>query len=674
MRKKHQAPVLLILFLTLLVPQFVRAQIGGGEEKPNIILITLDDANDFFAGLDGHPQVKMPNMKFLSKRGTTFYNGYCNAPKCGPSRVSMYTGKDPDYTKIYTNIELACNFNMQQNMMAKGISTIYTLPEVLKDAGGYYTYSISKNMQCHDNLMEYQVEEAGSCDIGLSWHKVITFFDGSDEELVLTTGTAINEGIPAYNFAPISNDLESEMQDYKAVDSAIAFVNDYAEAPENYCDRPFFLALGFRKPHGPMYIPQKYFPPFYDTDFTDPDFDITYDIDGVPPYTGIVLPPQPDTPFYDYYTLPANGVARAYIADQPVQEGLEVKIEEFMAMGILPEFGGGLSLSERKEMFTLSYQADFVMAYIASMHFVDAQLGRLFAALKSQPELLNNTVIILTSDHGYGQGERRHWKKGALWETDIRVPIMIVDFREPVQQTIKQPVSQIDLFPTILDLAGTPAPTFPDGTDYLDGTSLLPLMADPSIDWVKPVLTSYRLKPLPINEGGCYPGYSIRTPDWHYIQYRTNGDLAPASCDLATSELQEELYHIGKNRNIDPNEWYNLAYDPEYLSVKEYLKTFLPGGENFLEFAKEGRELVAVQEAEFTLFPNPANDIVTIATGSDEGIERIAVFNMSGQLMIDMLHPGGPNIVLRTADWQPGLYKVVITDKGKIGSKGLVIQ
>lgn len=181
-----------------------------------------------------------------------------------------------------------------------------------------------------------------------------------------------------------------------------------------------------------------------------------------------------------------------------------------------------------------------VQAYLASISHADANVGRVIDALDSGPNK-DNTIIIFWSDHGYHLGEKGHWHKRTLWERATRVPLIVVapGITTPGARCAR-PVNLIDLYPTLVDLCGLPPRA------ELAGRSLLPLLKDPTLVWEHPSITTY----LPGN-------HAVRTERWRYIQYAT-GD--------------EELY----DHRTDPNEWENLAADPEFSEIRRELASFLP--------------------------------------------------------------------------------------------------
>ncbi len=260
-------------------------------------------------------------------------------------------------------------------------------------------------------------------------------------------------------------------------------------------DKPFFLACGFFRPHLPWYAPRKYFDMF--------------------PLETIELPSvNPD----DLVDIPAAGVRMAR-----------------------PE-------GDHKKVIEHNQYRQAVQGYLASIAFVDEQIGRLLDAFDASPHAAN-TVIVLWTDHGWHLGEKRHWRKFALWEEATRTPLMMV-VPEGMAPGLKEgtkagtrvttPVSLLDIYPTLVDLAGL------GENEALMGKSLTPLLRDPKAAWDRPALTTHGRA-----------NHALRTPLYRYIRYADGG---------------EELY----DHRTDPQEWKNLARDPQYSAVIEGLKAWLP--------------------------------------------------------------------------------------------------
>ncbi len=540
-------------------------------ESPNIIFIIADDLNDYIEGLGSNSEILTPSINRIKENGTLFLNAFASSPQCGPSRTSMLTGKDPKYTQVYKNDDDNYSCNFTQNFTAiKGNEEYFTLPGYLKDSLGYFTYNINKIFHCDKRKPEYDSLTIDPCAKGLSWNKY-TYY--TDTIIINPAGNVNDEGVSGYSWARLNDSLEKYMTDYIATESAIKFINDY-NANINACGKPFFLALGLSKPHKNQYIPEKYFSEHYVEDFYATPFNYPYNNpSNARPANGFLMPPQPEEPFADYYALPSGGIGRL------IAKGMDTNFLRWaQQLEPLPLIDATLTNEERIEILSWSKRANANMACIAAVKFMDAQVGRLMDALEANPEILNNSIIFFLGDHGYSLGEKKHWGKFALWETDIRTSLIVADMRNPVPQISNGMVSLLDIFPTILDILNEPHPNFANGSQYLDGLSFNSLLKKDHICSEKPVLTSVLL--LDGGEGSCFPQYSVRSEKFHYIRYSTNGG---SICDSVNSLREEELYEIGVNRETDPNEWNNLVANPDYQPVINYLSQWLPDGDLYMD-------------------------------------------------------------------------------------------
>ena len=265
-----------------------------------------------------------------------------------------------------------------------------------------------------------------------------------------------------------------------------AFAADFLAQKQK---QPFFLALGLYRPHSPWYVPQKYF-------------------DALP-LDAIKLPEVKADDLDDVPT----------IAKTHLQDGYHQLIVE-------------------KNLWK-----DAVRAYLANVAFCDAMLGRILAAVETGPNA-KNTVIVFTSDHGWYLGEKQMWHKGKLWEPTTRVPLSIyVPGVTQPDSVSSQPVALVDLYPTLCDLTHLPLP------EHLDGSSLKPLLLDPTAKRDRPAITCMG--------GGKKVGYAARDERWRYIRY---------------ADGSEELY----DHQVDPHEWTNLASKPEHAALKSTLAGFFP--------------------------------------------------------------------------------------------------
>ena len=282
---------------------------------------------------------------------------------------------------------------------------------------------------------------------------------------------------------------DEAMSDYKVAQWA-------SEQWNTVTDKPLFMSVGFFRPHRPLQVPKPWFDRF--------------------PLDSIRRPAEPEEGD-DWDDMPefARRLARTH-AHKPLHKGL----------------------SDHEYIVAKDEWDATIRAYQASIAFVDRQIGRFLEQLKKNPRG-RETFVMLVSDHGWHLGEKKHWCKGAIWEQTTHIPFIV---RGPgVQAGTKctQPVSLIDVYPTLVDLAGFATP------DWLDGASVKPQLAKPATHR-GPAISSY-------GAGNT----SIRTEQYRYIRYEDGS---------------EELY----DHRVDPDEWTNLASKPEYQKTKRNLARMIP--------------------------------------------------------------------------------------------------
>ena len=266
-------------------------------------------------------------------------------------------------------------------------------------------------------------------------------------------------------------------------------------------EKPFFLAYGLTKPHLVWSVPQKYF--------------------DMHPLGEIKLPPIKKGDLDD---IPAFGKRLAKEVYDPSGE---------RNFAVKPE-GDHANVTANKQW------SKAVQAYLATISFADAQIGRVLDALDRSGHA-DNTIVVLWGDHGWHLGEKNHWRKHALWDVSTRTPLIFSAPRGVAKDKLCQrPVSLIDIYPTLIDLCGLPK------RKGLDGQSLKPLLQNPGVKWERPVVITYGLN-----------NHAVQTERWRYIRYRDGG---------------QELY----DHERDPNEWTNLAFIPKYSPQKTKLAKWLP--------------------------------------------------------------------------------------------------
>ena len=453
----------LIVFALLCVASL--QSVFADTKQPNVLFIIADDLNTALSGF-GHKQCKTPNLDRLAQRGVKFENMHCQYPVCGSSRASIMSGLYP-----YSNLTLGNEGTLRGSM-----PDVVTLSQAFRNSG-YYAARVSKIY--HMRIPFEIIDGTAESDDPFSWDEV-------------TNIKALEQNAPgdSTNWSPkdqgsqsftgvVASGGDSEHADGMAADRAI-------EILEKVKDKPFFLAVGFVRPHVPLVAPKEY-------------FDI-YEREAM------VAPVVPENDLDD-----VPKVIRGYKNNDTTY-------------GVTPQLHKGL-----------------LQAYYASVSYMDAQAGRVLDALQEKG-LADNTIVVLTSDHGYLLGHHHKYQKQHLFEEATRVPFIIsVPWINEMHGHGTTKITElVDLYPTLTDLAGIPAPK------TLQGISLKPLLADTeSPEWKKK-------QAFTISRNG---GESLRTDDWRFTQW-------------GFGKKGMELYDL-KN---DPGEFTNQARNPKYRSVRENLQ------------------------------------------------------------------------------------------------------
>ncbi len=433
----------------------------------NVLFIVADDLNTSL-GCYGDPLAKTPNLDRLAARGVRFERAYCPFPLCGPSRNSMLTGLHPNATGIIANGQV----------FRQTIPGHPSLPELFRRHGGY---PVRVGKLYHYNVPA-SIGTAGHDDPA-SWEAAFNpaGVDHLEEEPRIFS-------LKPGQFGATLSWFASPAPDAAHTDGLVAARAEQILA-ECAADRtrPFFLAVGFYRPHTPYVAPRGY-------------FDL-YPEDEMPVVTGVAED-------------------RADIPPAALESGHR----------------------EQDEM-TDEQRRQARQAYAASISFLDAQVGRVVAAL-DRLGLADDTVIVFTSDHGYHMGEHGLWQKRSLFEESARVPLLIVwPGKTPAGGVASAPVSHVDLYPTIAAGCGLSAPL------GLPGQDLAPILSDPAKlgrNWAVTQVT----RPGSKKEGTPpFSGYSLRTPRWRYTEWDEG-------------HRGRELY----DHDTDPRELVNLADDPPHAS------------------------------------------------------------------------------------------------------------
>ena len=435
--------------------------------KPNVLFIAVDDLNDWIGCIGGHPQALTPNMDRLAKRGVLFTNAHCAAPACNPSRAAVFSGLMPARTGVWSN---------QSTRIEKAMPKAVLLTHAFRNAG-YQTLGTGKMLHgTVKNLFEeyYGLNQRWSPfpKNAVRYTKAELPSKGTDNPSHVLRDSRGREVVLPINRMPSDrkpNQADGESFDWGGFDVPDSDFGD-TQITTWAIDRlrrglgnekPFFLGVGYYRPHIPLFAPQKYFERFK--------------------LTPGKLPPTRKDDLKDI------GPA-----------GRKWAIEAVTA-------GSHATVLKHKQWRAA------VEAYLACTTYVDHEIGRLLAAL-DQSGAANNTWIVLWSDHGWHLGEKEHWGKWTGWERSTRVPLMIVPPKRLAKQFAPggsrsaQPVGLIDLFPTLAEACDLRPPK------NLDGQSLLPLLRDPSKATGRVLTTTF-------DKGNV----SHRTTRWRYLRY-ANGE------------------------------------------------------------------------------------------------------------------------------------------------------
>ena len=533
------------LILLTLITSLIFSTIGcekTPKSPPNIVLIMVDDLNDSPEIFNGHPQTKTPNIKKLASSGVSFLKAYSNNPICGPSRSSLISGVYPHNSS---------NFWQQSWLQNEVLSNTKTIMEKFKE-NGYNVIGSGKIL--HHNKKEIWSEFEYNTDFGPVAYK------GQHEKgkkgishpdvpkpyrTVRKVGCCnMNGGQIDGSFGPLKNVSELKV-DNEQLSWAYGGSRGYKEFKYNSeedrdltpdeinaqwaedrlkklaksnDDKPFFLAVGFVRPHTPLIAPKKYFD--------------MYPLEDI--QLANILENDKDDTFF-------------HLEDQfETKDRRTRSIESYINLV--------KSYKDPKEGLKR-----FTQAYLACVSAVDDNIGQVMKVIDNS-KLKDNTIVVLVSDHGWTMGEKDHVYKNSLWEESTRIPMTI---RAPgvskPNSKVEHPVSLIDIYPTLLDLAGLDNKTVKNQKGKpLDGHSLKPFLENPNTEeWNGPkgalsvVYSSDKNKNNTANHH-----YSLRTKDWRYIIYDSGN---------------EELY----NNSSDPKEWNNLLYNkthPKRSEMVEVLK------------------------------------------------------------------------------------------------------
>lgn len=428
----------LILFL-LSVPNI------AGAAPPNVLFIAVDDMRVELGCYDQH-WIRSPNIDRLAQRGLLFERAYCQQAVCNPSRASLLTGRRPHSLGIY---DLPTHFRER-------FPEIVTLPQLFKN-NGYHTQNIGKIF--HNWRQEKYKGDSASWSVPAVMHYAR---HGDDKPAVEGHSPEDESNIPKCEILDVPDDAYF---DGRIANLAVNALQEQGKTK----DIPFFLAVGFWKPHAHFNAPKRYWNMYEVSDIqlpTNPN-------------------PPKDVPLIALHN--SREILRAF-SDRP--NGIPTKRES----------------------------RELRRGYFAAISYVDAQIGRVLDELE-RLDLQDDTIVVFWSDHGFHLGEHSLWAKTSNFELDARVPMIISLPGQSESQRTTAIVELLDIYPTLADLCGLETP------DGLEGVSLKPLFNAPSSSVKHAALTQHPRPAYPA--AGMEPeamGYSMRTDRFRYTEWRDYQD------------------------------------------------------------------------------------------------------------------------------------------------------
>ena len=486
------------------------------KSRPNVLFVSVDDLRPEI-GCYGSTIIQTPSFDTFAKTGATFMKAYCQSAACAPSRASVMTGLRPNSTRVW---DLRGKFRVN-------LPDVVTMPQFFHKHG-YHTVSMGKIFHNHmpDRVSfdepdlrpeKYMTAELIDREPESFYHD-----DELNRELAEVRQQRLKKNPNryadgwAYGVATESFDgPDEQFYDGAQTELAIDTMKRLKEKGE-----PFFLALGYYRPHLPFVAPKKY-----------------WDL-------------------YDRETLP--------LADNPfLPENSPV-----MAINSMYELRGCYDLEFVRHPFKFqlaeSEARRLKHGYYASVSYVDACFGKLMAGLE-ELGLADNTIVVLWGDHGWKLGEHGSWCKQTNYDIDVRVPLMIrvPDQPNPGSKT-NAIVELVDLYPTVCEAAGLPIP------EMMEGTSMIPLLIDPNQKWKTGAFSQYHRAPKITPDKGRYMGSSLVTKRYHYVEWRTWDQVKGVAGELKAVEFYDQ--------HADPQENVNIADDPQSQTVIKDLAQQLKAG------------------------------------------------------------------------------------------------
>lgn len=444
--------------LVLAFPYFSYGNDFSEQSKPcpkrNVLFIIVDDLNTS-VGCFGDQIARTPILDSIARKSNIYTSAYCQQAVSGPSRASILTGTRPDKNGV---TEL-------NTWMREKNNDIITMPQHFKE-NGYKTISVGKVFHGSKNSLD-----------SLSWSTAPSLYSYSRIEEYMLEKNQTGKKADSYEFSVCN---ENEYFDTRITNKTIQLLDSLSN------DTPFFLAVGFLKPHLPFCAPSRFWDLYEGEDFT---------ID----------------------TKPIKGAhALAYHNSEELRGYVDIPKE------------GDIPIPQQKNL---------KRAYYSCISYIDENIGILIDEM-TERGLMNNTIVVILGDHGYHTGDQGLWCKSTNYEDACRAPLIIYDPSQKKGNKIRFPVEFIDIFPTVCDMAGIHIPLGLDGKNLSNRYG--PSQKFAISQFVRPYKTITR------PELKTHTGYALRTRKWTYIEwFGINGDSAGAEL----YKRKREKRNIAESRN-----------------------------------------------------------------------------------------------------------------------------
>jgi iduronate 2-sulfatase len=479
-------------------------------KKYNILFIAVDDLKPDINSF-GNKNVITPNIDKLAKTGTIFNGNYCQQAVCGPSRASLLTGLRPDKTQIWD----------LQTMIRDKNRDIVTLPQYFRE-NGYTTMGMGKIFDPR-SVDKSSDEKSWTAAFKKKFplakdYEDLAFetYQSPDIKAKEKAGVKLGDGDDAKSEIKVSTE-SLDVPDDAYVDGAMANYTVTQLKQMKGSDKPFFMAVGFKKPHLPFVAPKKYWD------------------------------------MYDRNKLPLAAWQKKSIDGPEIAYHNAGELRSFIDINPLNDNGkknSALAIAEEK-------QRQLIHGYYACISYIDAQVGKIMEALKAEG-LDKNTIIVLWGDHGWHLGDHSLWAKHSNFEQATKAPLLFSVPGLTSGKIYTQPTEFVDIFPTLCELNGLTVPA------YLDGKSLVPAMRDNNT-----VIKDFAISQYPRGAGkGAreFMGYSLRNRQFRFTEWMGNRFTTAKPFNAADISVIE-LYDLIN----DPNETKNIANDPKMKKVVEEL-------------------------------------------------------------------------------------------------------